>query len=295
MTAVDFIVPCRDKARHVAACVYSVLAQTYSPMTIWLSDQGSTDGTREILADLVAEYNGPNDVRLVDCPNTKYRGMPGLNAHLNWLHKQLTGDLVIMCSADDLNHPERVAHTVAAFEAHNPSYVCTGVEVREAIGTLASPTTFPNKCSRMIGIAEAIIHQIGSNGSSAWARELYTRHGPLLGYEQQDMILPMMALMERGIYYVDLPLHTYIKHADLANTGFQGQIAATETMEHRAKLVEMSNFVHVRNWTRVFERWMSMGAIKDESLPPLFDKIRNCAYAWAYSREALILGGVPHL
>ena len=296
---VSFIVPCRNKERHVAATVRSVLAQTYSPMEIVLSSQGSTDGTLAVLRDLSRGYDGPNRVRLLHCPDVDYRGMPGLNAHLNWLDGRIEGDVVIMCSADDLNHPDRAKHTVRAFEEHNPSYVNTTVQYMNPDGSDPGFTTFPDKATRWLTPVETIRHQIGSCGSSAWARDLYQKHGPLVGVEQQDMILPMMALMERGIYYVDLPLHTYVQHADPNNTGFGGKIkAGVEGTAEHAQIVELNNFLNVRNWTSILRRWQQNGWLDKvrEDLAvydALMEKICLTAEAAANVREVLVMSRIP--
>jgi glycosyltransferase involved in cell wall biosynthesis len=230
---VSFIVPCRNKAKFVARTVETVLAQTYSPMEIVLSDQGSTDGTLEILQKMAAEYKGPNTVRVLQCPHTEFRGMAGLNQHLNWLHGQITGDIVIMCSADDLNHPERAEWTVKAFKEHNPSYVGTCVQYLDSEyryhgemtafgivdGDLARPDCF-------VDPVENIINLIGSSASSAWSRDLFEKYGPLRMVESQDILLPFFATCERGIFYVNKPLHAYVRHACANNTGMEGVVRA---------------------------------------------------------------------
>lgn len=290
---VSFIVPARNKAKHVAACVRSVLRQTYSPMEIVFSDQGSEDETLAIIRDLAAGYAGPNTVRVLQCPDIERRGMPGLNAHMNWLDGQIEGDVVIQTSADDICHPDRARRTVAAFKKFNPSYVNTTMQFVDPTGEEEPGlSNVPNRGTRWIGVDEAIRHQVGSNGSSAWARDLYQKYGPLEGYEQQDMILPMMALIERGIYFIDLPLHTYVKHASLDNTGFQGRMAAARSDEERARLVEINNFAHVRNWTSIFERWQKAGRVPPESVEPLMEKITTTSHAWAGARETLLLAGL---
>jgi glycosyltransferase involved in cell wall biosynthesis len=297
----SFIIPCRNKAQHVAATARSVLVQTHSPMEIVFSDQDSQDDTLAIISSLASGYDGPNKVRVLSCPDTEWRGMPGLNAHLNWLDTQIDGDVVIMCSADDLNHPRRAELTVRAFEEYSPSYVNTGVKYLLPDGTVEGYTNFENKASRMLTMEESIRDQIHSSGSSAWARDLYQEHGPLIGCEQQDMILPTMALMERGIYYIDAPLHTYIKHANPDNTGFGGRIAAAEDDREKAKIIEVNNFINVHNWTRILKRynerpgWIQGLTANPAAMDALLEKVTSTAYAWAAVREAMILSDIEPL
>ncbi len=59
---VSVLLPVRDEAPRVAACVRSLLGQTGVDLEVVVVDDGSTDGT----ADVVREYA---DVRLIETPN----------------------------------------------------------------------------------------------------------------------------------------------------------------------------------------------------------------------------------
>jgi glycosyltransferase involved in cell wall biosynthesis len=298
---VSFICPIRNKAAYVEKAVRSILNQSYSPMEIVLSDQGSTDGSLDIVRKLADEYDGPNRVRILSCEDTSYTGMAGLNRHFNYIDTQIEGDIVISCSADDFVHPDRALHTVRAFEEFDPSYVNTGVCYTAENGDVLHNTDFPNRASRWLTPEETIRYQIGSAGSSAWARDLYQKHGPLEGCEQQDMILPMMALIERGIYYVDEVDHTYIAHASLENTGLCGQMGAAQDETHYTQLVELNNFINVLNWTATIGRWQSNPnrfeqLIGDPRiLNALMEKINLCSYAWASIRNKMIMERITPL
>lgn len=295
---VSFICPVRNKAPHVRKTVETILAQKYSPMEIVLSDQGSTDGSLEIIRRMASDYDGPNKVRVLTCEDTHHKGMIGLNNHLNFIDTQIEGDIVIMCSADDLNHPERTEHTVRAFKEFNPSYINTGVVYARDDGEVTGTTDFPGRASRWLGVRETIEHQIGSNGSSAWARDLYQKHAPLRGCEQQDLILPMMALFERGIYFVDIPLHVYVMHPSLDNTGIMGQLeAAKDDPVLNNQLAEINNFMHVYNWCSVLGRWQSDPIMLEKVTSAdvsglLVQKISGSAFIWAQVRHDMIVHGI---
>jgi hypothetical protein len=289
---VSFIVPARNKARHVGRCVRSILGQSVQGMEIVISVQPSEDETLAVVRDLVDGYSGPNEARVLECPVADYAGMAGLNQHFQWLHEHITGDVVIMCSADDYNEPERAERTLEAFAKHQPSYVGTRVVYETPDGAAQTETNFPNRCSRPIGMDEAINYLICSSASSAWSRDLWQKYGPLVGIEAQDMVLPMMAFFERGVYYIDEPLHHHVLHAGLDNTGLEGQMRAARDQIEGERLGEVNAFHNAHHWANIYRRINEAGYLP--RLPhdvhgALAERVMNAAWAWVQQREAMTL------
>lgn len=294
---VSFIVPCRDKAQFVGDTVHTVLRQTYSPMEIVLSDQGSMDDSLDIMKAAAYKYDGPNKVRILECPHTESIGMAGLNNHLNWLNTQIEGDIVIMCSADDLNHPERVEHTVRAFEEHNPSYVGTCVQYlqpdfKENPNSEVQVTSY-GEDDRFVDPIDNVAKLVGSSASSAWARDLYDKYAPLNGIESQDVLLPFFATIERGLYYVAKPLHAYIRRADKNNTGLEGVMRAAETPEELSAYTELVNFHCTSNWFAILRRLaLTQTPIDNKLQEVIFNKAIEYTNIWCLSRDKLIMDRV---
>lgn len=287
MTKVSFIVPARNKAKYVEDTVRSVLAQTYFPMEIVLSDQGSTDGTFEILQRMASEYTGPNTVRVLQCPFIEFKGMAGLNDHLNWLHTQIEGDLVIMCSADDLNHPDRAKYTVEAWEKHNPSYIGTCVEYLD--GDLKSKgelTAGNDEGDRFIDAADNVNKMIGSSASSCWARDLFDKYGPLKMVESQDITLPFFGSLERGLFYIARPLHAYVRRSDPDNTGMEGVVRSATSKEEEHALVEACNYHFTSIFMTLLRRAEQMKInLAQPVLDALINKILYATSIWTLSRD----------
>ena len=65
--SVSVIIPCRNEAGFIAACVESIVANGFphDELEILVADGMSTDGTRQVLGDLAARYQF---VRIVDNP-----------------------------------------------------------------------------------------------------------------------------------------------------------------------------------------------------------------------------------
>ena len=116
---VSVIVPCRNEAAHIRACLDSVLATTYPAdrLEVIVADGASDDGTREILDAYAAAGDARRPpVRVIDNPR---RITPcGLNVAV----RAARGEVLVRMDAHALYPPDYVGRLVAALEE-------TGVEV----------------------------------------------------------------------------------------------------------------------------------------------------------------------
>lgn len=101
---VSCIVPAFNSEAYIRDALDSIFAQTHRPIEVIVADDGSTDGT----ADIVAAYPG---VRFVSQPTA------GPAATRNLGLRAARGELVAFLDADDLWHPEKLARQVARFTA----------------------------------------------------------------------------------------------------------------------------------------------------------------------------------
>lgn len=286
---VAFSIITRDRAHRAAdveKCVRAAFAQTYSPMEIVLSDQGSTDGTLELLERLAAEYSGPNTVRVLRCPDTADRGMAGLNAHLAWLMKTLECDYFIQCSDDDYSEPERTAKSVEALER-------TGADMVGCALHFAEPGERPRGRSSyqregFVSIEALIMDKVGGSSGHAWRRTLWDRVLPVPSLCGVDVWLPMMAALLGGFYFINTPLHTYVQHADPHNTGYEGMQRALPKAEHRA-IDEHRFFQTATAYQWVLTRMRSLGVGNANELGWI-EKAALAHYeAWSNTRVEMTL------
>lgn len=96
-------------AAYLAAQARSILAQSWQNLSLWISDDGSTDGTQAIVAQLAA-HHPDRQIRLL-CG-------PGKGSTRNFLSlicdRRIEADLVALADQDDLWFPQKVARAMAA-------------------------------------------------------------------------------------------------------------------------------------------------------------------------------------
>lgn len=106
---VTICIPARNESNSIERCVRSAIDQQYPNHQVLVLDDGSTDGTSEILDPLENKYPGLLTV---------YEGKPKPNDWLgkSWachqLSEQATGDVLIFIDADTWLEPEATAKVV---------------------------------------------------------------------------------------------------------------------------------------------------------------------------------------
>jgi len=121
---VSILIPCRDAARWLAACLDSALAQTWPRCEIIVVDDGSTDANREIAATYA-----DRGVRLLEQPAS------GASAARNRALEAATGDYIQFLDADDLLHPEKLTRQLALLARGNDGALGLSSVVHFADGT----------------------------------------------------------------------------------------------------------------------------------------------------------------
>jgi glycosyltransferase involved in cell wall biosynthesis len=101
--AVSCIVPVFNGERYLAESLDSILAQTYEPFEIVVADDGSTDGTR----DVVQVYG--ERIRYLYQSNARPAAARNLGL------AAVTGDLIAFLDSDDTWHPEKLMRQVSRF------------------------------------------------------------------------------------------------------------------------------------------------------------------------------------
>jgi glycosyltransferase involved in cell wall biosynthesis len=108
-SSISVLIPCHNAERFIAEAVESVLAQSRKPDEIIVTDDGSTDGTAEILASF------GDRIRVVRHEGGQNRGQA---ASLNLAMHQSRGEFLAFLDADDVWHPRKLEKQVGYMIAH---------------------------------------------------------------------------------------------------------------------------------------------------------------------------------
>ena len=129
---VSIIIPTYNRAHLIGETLDSVLAQTYQNWECIVVDDGSTDGTDEVMAAYMAK-----DTRFQYHHRPKDR-LPGGNAARNYGFEVSRGEYIQWFDSDDLMLTEYLSTRIDAFTAKTLFVICSGTYVSEKLEYIKS-------------------------------------------------------------------------------------------------------------------------------------------------------------
>jgi chlorobactene glucosyltransferase len=107
---VSILVPARNEAENIEACVRTLLGQDYPDFEVIVLDDHSTDETRRILSRLARDFQG---LRVMDGKSLP-EGWLGKHWACHQLAQAATGDLLLFTDADTRHAPHMLRDSVSA-------------------------------------------------------------------------------------------------------------------------------------------------------------------------------------
>lgn len=108
---VTFALFAYNQEKFITEAVEAAFAQTYQPLEIIISDDGSSDKTYEIIVSIVQRYQGPHIVRANQTESNE-----GILKHILSVVNKSQGDLIVVAAGDDISEPNRVASLFEAWK-----------------------------------------------------------------------------------------------------------------------------------------------------------------------------------
>jgi glycosyltransferase involved in cell wall biosynthesis len=123
--------PCYNKVKYISTMLDTVLAQTWDTIELILINDGSTDGTREVIAEYASRFEARGyETIIIDQENA------GVCAAAKTGLAHATGDYICMVDADDELDPAYVSTLAGWLDEHADCdiAICSGINFRETEG-----------------------------------------------------------------------------------------------------------------------------------------------------------------
>jgi glycosyltransferase involved in cell wall biosynthesis len=163
MPSVSVIIPTFDRKRFLAEALDSVRAQTFADVEVVVVDDGSTDGTEEMLLGFAG----------VRCIRQENRGVSSAR---NEGIRSSAGELVAFLDSDDLWKPEKLARQVDYHREHPDAWISQTGEVWIRNGKRQNPRNRHRKFGGWI-FRECLPLCIVSPSAVMMKRELFREVG----------------------------------------------------------------------------------------------------------------------
>ncbi|XHR28627.1 MAG: glycosyltransferase family 2 protein [Chthoniobacteraceae bacterium] len=214
--SVTVVIPSYNHAAYIGAALESVVAQTLPAREIAVVDDGSRDGSPEIIRAFASANPGVN---------LNFTEQPNAGAHVA-LNRAIAGasgaDFIAILNSDDLYEPERLERCVAWLGSHpEKAAVCTAYRL---IGTDGEPLPADHaKVCRMQRIwadpSRDVAEWLGESNftkttSNYVIRADYARAHPFRAYRYaHDYFFASAAALEGAFGVLPEPLLRYRTHA----------------------------------------------------------------------------------
>lgn len=125
---VSVIVPVYNAEKFIREAMDSVRAQTYESWELLLVEDGSSDGSADVITDYIAEMQETR-IRLIRQPSNQ-----GAARARNRGVREAAGRYIAYLDADDLWMPEKLEHEIQFMEKKNAAFAFTGYEFADEHG-----------------------------------------------------------------------------------------------------------------------------------------------------------------
>jgi glycosyltransferase involved in cell wall biosynthesis len=202
----------KDGAAFIDEQLRSLLAQSHPVIDLWISDDGSVDGTTAIIEAWKPRW-AKGRMTLVEGPRQGFAA----NFRSMILDRRIDADCYAFCDQDDIWEPDRLESAVRwmqAFDAATPLMFCSRTATMTETGSLVGhsplfrrPPSFRNALVQSIAGGNTIL-------LNAAARDLLARASARARFVSHDWWAYLIVTAAGGIVHYDpRPLVRYRQHA----------------------------------------------------------------------------------
>jgi glycosyltransferase involved in cell wall biosynthesis len=283
---VTFALFAYNQEKYIREAVDSILAQTYSPMQIILSDDCSLDRTFEIMQEIASKYQG-NDKIIVRQNTANQR----LEDHINTVVTLAEGNWVVVAAGDDISEPDRVSEIMKVVKQYpSVTSVSSDLKVIDSSGIFIhkeqDTNTDDNIKISLFSIDDVITdNAILSHGATAaYSKKLFTDFAPLPRDSVfEDLILSFRSVLIGKRAYIHKNLVRYRSHENQITNIRTGQASQADKKRYRifygsyiTTLQYRNDYHHIfsKNNNHKIKKWIKEIII--------YNSLRYKAIAWIW-------------
>lgn len=200
---------------YLARQVESVLSQLQAEDELVVSDDGSTDGTREWLEALCER---DSRVRLLDGPQT------GVIDNFEHALKACKGERIFLCDQDDEWFGDKYAEVMRVFDETDALLIMHDAVVVDADGKELLPSFFATRDTRT-GLVKNLWKNSYIGCCMAFSRRLFPYILPFeYGIPMHDQWIGLQAERHGKVVLIEQPLMAYRRHGGNATGDTHGSL-----------------------------------------------------------------------
>ena len=149
---VSFAILTYNQRDYIVDAISSVLSQDYPALEVIVSDDGSTDGTFELIKSTVSAYKGPHSVVINQTKSNRC-----VLGHFFEVVDLAKGGLLILAAGDDISYPSRTREQVSVWLSGSVG-IFSNYDLMDSFGHVLKNNYSPNVRSE---ISEDVFHNAG--------------------------------------------------------------------------------------------------------------------------------------
>ena len=203
---VSFLILTYNQIDFVEHALNGAFSQTYSPLEIIISDDASTDGTREKIKEMVAQYSGPHRVKTYFNDDNL-----GFIDHLTLAIDRCSADFIVYGPGDDISLSDRTEILAGEFMKSKSLLIHSDAFEIDDQGNKKDHILSKKHKLDNISIKEAsLLSGLCIGATCAWHKDLVNRFGPIVERNTyEDLIFYFRAMLLNKVSYVEKPLIYY--------------------------------------------------------------------------------------
>jgi glycosyltransferase involved in cell wall biosynthesis len=202
---ISFIVLSFNNAKYINETLKSVASQTLRNIEIIITDDGSQDGSQDIISNFVNSCTLP-------CIGILWHQNGGIVRSYNYALKFSSSDIVAHIASDDINHEERLMLQLDSLLESSASMCIAGLEVIDEKSRKLWESHVPKDAQSLNFVVQKNM-MYGSSPTMMYRKKLIDSFGPLPNdLANEDEALYFRALCTGGILVLDRCLVSYRLH-----------------------------------------------------------------------------------